>query len=51
METNPVLTPLRPREFFGTPWSGEGEWKPPTVASVAAGATPLSLPLLHELDH
>jgi hypothetical protein len=22
------LTPLRPREFFGRPWSGHGEWKP-----------------------
>lgn len=20
------LTPLQPREFFGVPWSGEGEW-------------------------
>lgn len=22
------LTPLRPREFFGRPWSGHGEWRP-----------------------
>jgi hypothetical protein len=28
MESNPVLTPLRPREFFGMPWSGEGDWQP-----------------------
>ena len=20
------LSPLRPREFFGRPWAGEGEW-------------------------
>jgi hypothetical protein len=24
----PVLTPLRPREFFGRSWRGEGEWLP-----------------------
>jgi hypothetical protein len=24
---SPGLTPLRPREFFGRPWSGDGEWK------------------------
>jgi len=23
-----TLTPLQPREFFGTAWSGEGEWMP-----------------------
>ena len=28
MESPLALTPLRPREFFGTPWSGEGEWTP-----------------------
>lgn len=22
------ITPLRPREFFAGPWSGEGEWEP-----------------------
>ena len=33
MDTSPRLTPLRPREFFGRPWSGEGEWRPrPWVA-------------------
>jgi hypothetical protein len=28
MEGPPTLTPLEPREFFGTSWSGEGEWIP-----------------------
>ena len=28
MQSPPALTPLQPREFFGTPWSGEGEWIP-----------------------
>jgi hypothetical protein len=28
MESELALTPLQPREFFGTPWSGEGEWTP-----------------------
>lgn len=28
MESKLKLTPLQPREFFGTPWSGGGEWKP-----------------------
>ena len=23
-----TLTPARPREFFGRPWSGQGEWRP-----------------------
>jgi hypothetical protein len=23
-----TLSPLRPREFFGRPWSGHGEWRP-----------------------
>lgn len=29
MSATPELTPLRPREFFGRPWSGQGEWRPP----------------------
>ena len=28
MESSSALTPLEPRDFFGTPWSGEGEWIP-----------------------
>lgn len=28
MASPPALTPLRPREFFGRPWSGAGEWIP-----------------------
>jgi hypothetical protein len=28
MESSLALTPLQPREFFGRPWSGEGEWMP-----------------------
>lgn len=28
MESKLALTPLQPRQFFGTPWSGEGEWTP-----------------------
>jgi hypothetical protein len=28
MESELGLTPLQPREFFGTPWSGEGGWTP-----------------------
>ena len=26
MPDGTALTPLRPREFFAVPWSGEGEW-------------------------
>lgn len=29
MVQRPHLTPLRPREFFALPWSGEGEWQAP----------------------
>jgi hypothetical protein len=28
MNRAPELTPLQPREFFGRPWSGHGEWSP-----------------------
>jgi hypothetical protein len=28
MTAGPGFTPLRPREFFGSPWSGDGEWRP-----------------------
>jgi hypothetical protein len=28
MESPSALTPLRPKEFFGRPWSGDGEWMP-----------------------
>ena len=28
MSRAPELTPLRPLEFFGRPWSGQGEWRP-----------------------
>ena len=28
MESPSALTPLQPREFFGRPWFGEGEWTP-----------------------
>jgi hypothetical protein len=28
MDAPPLITPLQPREFFGRPWAGEGEWMP-----------------------
>jgi hypothetical protein len=28
MSEAPPLSPLRPREFFERPWSGDGEWTP-----------------------
>jgi hypothetical protein len=28
MASSPAPTPLRPIEFFGRPWAGEGEWIP-----------------------